>query len=121
MRWGLVVRLSRSWLVLLYLLATVLVQGTHDHGREESGAAQHEAGCADPRPHISGHWSPDLSGDHDHCLACQFRADHQGWILTPICLDRPASSVSTDFLLPLSPTTSGRWNSCRAPPGRETA
>src|SRR3954467_513620 len=100
----------------------VLVQGSHDHGRDEGGGtSQHEAGCADPRPHIAGHWSPDLSDDHDHCLACQFRADHQGWILAPFSLDLPVSSVSTDTPLPLSQTTSVRWNTCRAPPESETA
>ncbi|WP_157579417.1 hypothetical protein [Singulisphaera acidiphila] len=115
-------RLSRSWLVLLYVLATVVVQGSHDHGRgDEGGTSQHEAGCSDPRPHIAGHWSPDLSNDHDHCLACQFRAEHQGWILTPFGLDRPVGSLLTDSAGPSTSITTFRWNTCRAPPERETA
>ncbi|WP_406696804.1 hypothetical protein V5E97_38030 [Singulisphaera sp. Ch08] len=115
-------RRSRSWLVLLYLLATVLVQSSHDHGRADGvESSQHEAGCADPRPHIAGHWSPDLSHDHDECLACQYRADHQAWILTPFCLDRPIGLLLKASTGPSTSITSVRWNTCRAPPERETA
>ena len=71
----------RSCLALAYLLASTLAIGVHDHASESERPAKHEAGCADPRPHISGHWSPDLTDVQDHCLACQFRADHHYWLI----------------------------------------
>ena len=47
-------------LTLVYVLATVLAQGVHDHGEASDATdAHHEAGCNDPRLHLSGHPSSD--------------------------------------------------------------
>jgi len=115
-------RLFRHGLVAIYVLATLLAQASHNHGPTDGGRhAEHEAGCADPRPHIAGHWSPDLSGDHDDCVACQFRANHQASLLSPFGFERLISSASTDVPVLLVPCHSVHGNSCRAPPERDSA
>ena len=119
---GIEVSLTRAWIVLLYVLATLLAQSTHDHGRgDDESSFRHEEGCSDPRPHVAGHASPDLSHEHDGCLACQFRVEHQGCILTPFYLERPIASGSTDYATLFPPASTLRRNNCRAPPEREIA
>lgn len=113
-------RRLRVWLVLGYVLATLLVQTTHDHGPSDQGRpAEHEAGCADPRPHIAGHWSPDLSGDHDECPACQFRANHLGSLDAPFSFERAVAVAPSVSAAPSAPRRSHLGNACRAPPERD--
>ena len=111
------VRSSRWWLALLYILATVLAQGLHDHGGGADAAeVRHEAGCDDSRPHLSGHWSPDLSHVQDHCLACQYRSQHQTPTTSPAPFHLDRASPARSSRPP--PTRSGSLHriSCRAPP-----
>ncbi len=68
----------RSWIALIYGLATLLAQSLHDHGeRTPEPPAVGLAGCDDPRPHFAGHGAPEIRLGDLHCPACQFRADHQ--------------------------------------------
>ena len=118
---GLAVRVSRYGWALVYLVATVVAQGVHDHGGADAGAVQHEAGCSDPRPHLSGHWSPDLGQDQDHCLACQFRANHHGLSLTSTASLRPSAAAVVAVVPLLAPRRLALRNTCRAPPRPGTA
>jgi hypothetical protein len=116
------VRVSRFWLVLLYVLATAMAQCVHDHGQDDEGAAaQHESGCADPRPHISGHWSPDLDDHRDDCLACQFRAEHQSDLSAETTFVVLSVADAVEVSSPAPPQRFFLRNTCRAPPSRDAA
>jgi hypothetical protein len=62
----------RLGLVLAYLLATTLAQVGHAHA--PAAEVRCLSSCDDPRPHLSGHASPDLGRAADECPACQFRS-----------------------------------------------
>ena len=108
---------KRGWLALLYVLATVLVQGVHDHGgTDESAVAYHDPGCADLCPHVAGHPSPDLSHAPDYCLTCQYRATPHSCAPTPPSLERPSASVAAVSSPALALSKTLRRITCRAPP-----
>ncbi|MBV8228926.1 MAG: hypothetical protein JO329_02970 [Planctomycetaceae bacterium] len=108
---------KRWWLALLYVLATVLVQGVHDHGgTDESAVAHHDPDCADLCRHVAGHPSPDLSHAPGHCLACQYRAEPHSCAPAPPLPGRPSVSAAAVSSLPLAPSRTLRRISCRAPP-----
>jgi len=68
-------RTRRFGLVLAYAVMTVWVQGGHRHGHEAASETQCDAGCRDPKPHYSGHPSPDLGHAPSDCPACQLRSN----------------------------------------------
>ncbi|HWE40401.1 MAG TPA: hypothetical protein VG406_27865 [Isosphaeraceae bacterium] len=110
-------RLSRWWLALAYVTASVLVQSAHQHGeRRDAASSGAEASCRCGQPHLSGHPAEGPVHAPDHCLACQFRASHHAW--------QPAGPAPQDLLigvvgdpepLPAHPRPTLR-PSCRAPP-----
>ncbi len=107
----------RGWLTLLYVLATVLVQGVHDHGgTDKSAVAYHGPGCADLGLHVAGHPAPDLSHAPDHCLACQYRAEPHSCAPAPPSPELSSISVAAVSSPALAPSSSLRRISCRAPP-----
>ena len=109
---------KRWWLALFYVLATLVAQGGHHHGgADESAVGHHDPECADACPHVAGHPSPDLGHAPDHCLACQFRAQHHSYILACPTLERPDVSVSTVSSHAPVPSRTLSRISCRAPPG----
>ena len=97
-------------------LVVVLAQGVHDHGGEADATVnQHVAGCDDLGLHLAGNPSADLGhAPLDHCLACQFRADHHGVTLDPPAFDRPAESVAIAVAAVCTVFDPSRRNSCRA-------
>lgn len=110
-------RANRWWLALGYALATVVVQGVHDHGRAtDETAARHEAGCSDPRPHVAGHPAPEAAHLLLDCPACQYRAEPHSWSFSLPSIDRP--SVAAPGERPPAPARLRplRLTSCRAPP-----
>jgi hypothetical protein len=110
-------RANRWWLALSYVLATVLAQGLHDHGRgDDPSAAGHEAGCADACRHVTGHPSDESGPDRADCPACQFRADHHSW--APCLPGQLRESVSVTDEAPRPLTLSGPTfrATSRAPP-----
>jgi hypothetical protein len=110
-------RSNRGWIALLYVLATVLAQGIHDHGEStDSVVTRHEAGCDDPRLHLSGHPSADLSHGVDECPACQYRAGHHAFEFRPPTHFRPCTALVIE--VPAAPVPRATFSliSCRAPP-----
>jgi hypothetical protein len=107
----------RAWISLLYVLATVVAQGLHDHGpRTEGSAAVGLPSCNDPHPHFAGHGAPEvLRGDLD-CLACQFRAEHQADATTSVALPIPARRLATVFAAPRVQEAASSRPICRGPP-----
>lgn len=105
------------WLTLMYALATVLAQGVHDHGDgPDATGSHHEAGCNDPRLHISGHPSADGHDAPPHCPACQYRSEYHFWQAAAPSTSR--SSLAASVEMPPSAARHGSFRrfSCRAPP-----
>jgi hypothetical protein len=105
------------WLTLMYALATVLAQGAHDHGvgPDESGT-HHEAGCNDPRLHLSGHPSSDSHDDLSHCLICQYRSEYHFWQAEALSASRTSLTSPVEGAPPSARAGMFRLPSCRAPP-----
>jgi len=104
-------------LALVYVLATVLAQGVHDHGEApDTTGSHHEAGCNDTRLHLSGHPSSVSHDAPSHCLACQYRSEHHFWQAAPPSQSQPSLAVSVDRSSPEAHPSSPRLISCRAPP-----
>lgn len=110
---------ERRWLALIYVLATLLVQGMHhhDHGWSDiSAVAWYDPGCANLCPQMAGHPSPNLGHAPSHCLACQYRAEPHSCALAPPSLEGPSVSVAAVSCLVLAPSRTLRRISCRSPP-----
>ncbi len=104
-------------LTLMYVLATVLAQVAHDHGDGSAATdSHHEAGCNDPRLHLSGHPSTACHDGPSDCLACQYRSEYHFWQAEPASSSRSSEPASVE--IPRSPTRPGSFRlfSCRAPP-----
>src|SRR4051812_48850883 len=108
-RQGECVRLSRWWPASLYVLATVLAQCVHDHHGVTESATRCEASCADAQTHLSGHSARDLSHSPTDCLACQYRAEHLSWLLSPPLFLRPSATVSVVESSLLASPRQPRW------------
>jgi len=105
------------WLTLMYALATVLAQGAHDHGDgSDTTGSHHEAGCNDPRLHLSGHPSTDAHDGPSHCLACQYRSEYHFWQAAPPSSSPSSLTASVEVPPPSALPGSFRLFSCRAPP-----
>jgi hypothetical protein len=116
-RIGRTLKIRRAWFAVLYALATFVAQGLHDHGPRTSGsAAVGLPSCDDSRPHFAGHTAPELLPGDLHCLACQFRTEHQADSATWDLLSTPARRLAT-LSFPLGPIPSAVSRpACRAPP-----
>jgi hypothetical protein len=111
------VKTRRAWFAVLYVLATFVVQASHDHGPRISGsAAVGLPSCDDPRPHFAGHSAPEVLPGEVHCLACQFRADHQVDSSTWDALAIPARPLVTLVTLHSPAPAALSLPPCRAPP-----
>ncbi len=105
------------WLTLIYVLATVLAQGAHDHGvGSDATGSHHEAGCDDPRLHLSGHPSKECHDGPTHCLACQYRSEYHFWQAASPSSSRSSLAASIEVLPPSARPGSFRLFSRRAPP-----
>lgn len=109
-------RRFRIGLVLAYAVLTVWAQAGDHHGHEATAKSQCDAACRDPRPHYSGHPSPNLDRVSSDCPACQLRGNvHAPTATTPALggqiVDRSA------VIEPITPTVQVvGLPCCRAPP-----
>src|SRR4051794_5086144 len=104
-------------LTLLYVLATVLAQGVHDHGDgSDATGSHHEAGCDDPRLHLSGHPSTASHHGPSDCLTCQYRSEYHFWQAAPAPTSQSSVSASVEIPNSSARIRSFRLFSCRAPP-----
>ncbi len=108
----------RLGLLLAYAVMTVWVQAGHRHGHEADAATRTRCGtgCGDPKPHYSGHPSPDLGHEPSDCPACQLRSN-----LYVECPTIPALGGQIVGRLPRAetdrpPARTLLRASCRAPP-----
>jgi hypothetical protein len=107
----------RAWFAVLYALATFVVQAAHDHGPRISGsAAVGLPSCDDPRPHFAGHSAPEVLPGELHCLACQFRAEHQVDSSTWDALSVPSRRLVTLVTVHSGFPSAQSRPPCRAPP-----
>jgi hypothetical protein len=109
-------RRFRIGLVLAYAVLTVWAQAGDHHGHEAAAKTQCDAACRDPRPHFSGHPSPNLDRIPSDCPACQLRHN----VLAPTSATPALGGQIVDrvgLLDPTAPTVRVvGLPCCRAPP-----
>jgi len=111
------VKSGRWWLSLAYILATVLAQGVHDHGRaSDDDLLESRGDCDEPRPHVAGHEVAGHGEGPTSCPSCHFRADHPLWAMAPRPLPGPSVAIPIDFARPSTLPGSRLRTRCRAPP-----
>ena len=109
--------LIRGWIALTYVLATLLAQGPHDHGREaEAGFLESPGGCDDSRPHVAGHEAPSLDDGPGVCASCHFRSQHAPADLVPLPIPGPGLAIPRPPEAPKALPGSPLRARCRAPP-----
>ena len=113
-------RTGRIGLLLAYAAITVWVQAGHVHGHRDASEAESQAqclsGCADPRPHYSGHPSVDLGRIASDCPACQLRSGLHVWTPTALAVDGTVVAAPARPG-PIRPDAApARLPTCRGPP-----
>ncbi len=93
-------RQGRSWLVLLYALATLLAQGGHDHGHgpdSHSRPTVANIACDDAALHVEAHPTQGTAHPFDQCPACQFRAQNLAWFAREPADEPVAVELATEL------------------------
>ena len=101
----------------MYVLATLMAQGLHDHGREADAlAVESRGGCDDAGPHFGDHEVDDHRHAPPGCPSCQFRGQHSLAELAP--RPRPGPGIAIPPATDAPPPAPGAplRTRCRAPP-----
>ena len=111
MKWG------RWWLSLAYVLANLLAQGVHDHGRGSDEFVLESSGeCDNSRTHVASHEVGDPAEAPSVCPSCQFRSQHSLCSLAARPLPGPGVAIPPATEPPSPPLGSPLRAQSRGPP-----
>lgn len=109
-------RTVRGGLAGLFLFATLVAQGPHDHQRELPTVEAEFGSCDEAGRHWAGHDAARAHNDRDPCPICQFRSS---LALPPIRVRLGVNRSAVPLVAvvpPLRVIPSNLPDRCRAPP-----
>jgi len=108
--------LFRRWFAWAFLIATIVVQGPHDHCQPSNNTLEASGTCEDQHSHWAGHEVAEQDSSPDFCPICQHRLQHlivAPTLVAPVESSSPAPPQIGLATLETGPRLRSR---CRAPP-----